>query len=193
VTLVSDEVWRQLDPDAGRLPRRTVLRLRWSLAGAIALALLFGLVWQSGLTVPRLSWTPNSGYGYGGSPRNRTVEYEVRISNRGWTSVEVVGLGRSGPGFELRSVRAQLPTTLRPGENMDATLLYQVTDCAAVPADEWPVPVTVRRTWGTATGYVQPPTQTSPSAPTGTREYQGRDPFAVEWQRAVADMVCYPR
>ena len=191
MTLVSDEVWRQLDPDAGRLSRRTVLRLRWSLAGAVALALLVGAVWQSGLTVPRLAWTPDSGYGW--STQDRTIEFEVRIANRGWTPVDIIGIGRSGPGFELRAIRAELPTTLRPGEDLDAVLLYQVTDCAAVPADEWPVPVTVRRTWGTATGYVQPPTQPSMSAPTGTREYQGRDPYAVEWQRAVADMVCYPR
>jgi len=188
VTLLSDEVWRQLDPDAGRLPRHTVLRLRWSLAGAVAVAVLAGLVWQSGLTVPRLSWTPNSGYGWSSSTLDRTIEFEIRISNRGWSTVEVLGLGRSGPGFELRSVRAPLPTTLRPGEDMDAVLVYQVTDCAAVPADEWPVPVTIRRTWGTATAHVQPPTQV---AHVGQRVYSG-NPFAVEWQRAAADAVCYP-
>jgi hypothetical protein len=190
VTLLSDEVWRQLDPDAGRLPRRSVLRLRWSLASTVALAVLVGLVWQSGLTVPRLSWTPNAGYGYSTSTEDRTIEYQVEISNRGWSTVEVLGLGRSGPGFELRSLRAQLPTTLRPGEAMEAVLVYQVTDCAAVPVDVWPVPVTVRRTWGTATGYVQPPSQVPQ---VGQRAYPGRDPFAVQWQRDVADMVCYPR
>jgi hypothetical protein len=189
VTLLSDDVWRQLDPDAGRLPRRTVLRLRWSLVSAVALAVLVGLVWQSGLTVPRLSWPSNAGYGWETSTLDRTIKYEVRIANRGWTTVEVLGLGRSGPGFELRSVRAQLPTTLRPGEDMDAVLIYQVTDCAAVPADEWPVPVTVRRTWGTATGHVQPPSQ---PIQVGQRAYPGRDPFTVQWQRGVADMVCYP-
>jgi len=72
---------------------------------------------------------------------------------------------------------------------MEAVLVYQVTDCAAVPADEWPVPVTVRRTWGTATGHVQPPSQVPH---VGQRVYPGRDPFAVQWQRDVADMVCYP-
>jgi hypothetical protein len=72
---------------------------------------------------------------------------------------------------------------------MEAVLVYQVTDCAAVPADEWPVPVTVRRTWGTATGHVQPPSQ---PIQVGQRAYPGRDPFTVQWQRGVADMVCYP-
>jgi hypothetical protein len=94
VTLVSDEVWRQLDPEAGRLPRRTVLRLRWTISATLALTLLVGLAWQSGLVLPRLRW-PNSG--------------------------------------------------------------------------------------------------PSPNAPQGMREYTGRDPYAVEWQRAVADMSCNPR
>jgi hypothetical protein len=190
VTRISDDVWRQLDPEAGRLPRRTVLRLRWSLGGAFVLAVLAGLVWQSGLTVPRLGWTDNSGYGW--SIEGRHVEYEMRISNDGWTPVTVTTLGRSGPGLALRSVRAQLPTTLRPDESMDATLVYDVTDCAAVPADAWPVPVTVSRVWGTATGYVHPPTVTSPTAPTGMREYQGRDPYALEWQRGLAEYACNP-
>jgi len=95
VTLLSDEVWRQLDPDAGRLPRRSVLRLRWSLVSAVAVAVLAGLVWQSGLTVPRLSWPSNAGYGWETSTLDRTIKYEVRIANRGWTTVEVLGLGRS--------------------------------------------------------------------------------------------------
>jgi hypothetical protein len=76
---------------------------------------------------------------------------------------------------------------------MEAVLIYRVTDCAAVPAGVWPVPVTVKRFWGTATGYVLPPTSTSPNAPQGMREYRGRDPYAVEWQRAVADVSCNPR
>ena len=176
MTLVSDEVWRQLDPGAGRLPRRTVLRLRWTISTTLALALLVGLGWRSGVVLPRLGW-PNDGEGW--SIEGNRVEYSMHIANRGWTSVEVLDVGRSGPGFVLDSVRAQLPTTLRPGESMEAVLIYRVTDCAAVPAGEWPVPVTVKRPWGTATGYVLPPPETSPKAP--------------QWQRALADVSCAPR
>jgi hypothetical protein len=95
--------------------------------------------------------------------------------------------------LSLESGRAQLPTTLRPGEEMAAVLIYRVTDCAAVPAGEWPVPATVKRPWGTATGYVLPPTQTLPNAPQGMRQYNGSDQYAMQWQRAAADESCYPR
>jgi hypothetical protein len=190
VTEVNDEVWQRLDAEAGRLTRRTVLRLRWSLGGAFVLAVLAGLLWQSGLTVPRLGWASNTGYGF--STGDHHVEYDLKISNDGLTPVEVIGLGRSGPGFELRAVRAQLPTTLRPGDILEATLIYDITDCAAVPSDAWPVPVTVSRIWGTATGFVLPPTVTAPTAPTGMRQYQGRDPYALEWQRGLAEYACNP-
>jgi hypothetical protein len=191
VTLVSDEVWRQLDPDAGRLARQTVLRLRWSMAGVLVLALLVGLAWRSGVVVPRLTWA-NTGYSWGGIGAG-VVEYELPVTNRSWTSAEVVAIGRSGPGLELQTARAELPAMLAPGQGMDVMLVYRVTDCAAVPADAWPVPFTVRRTWGTVTAYVQPPTGISPDAPSGVREYQGRDPYAVEWQRLMADLACRPR
>ena len=45
----------------------------------------------------------------------------------------------------------------------------------------------------TVTAYVQPPTGTSPDTPDGMREYQGRDPYALQWQRLVADFVCRRR
>jgi hypothetical protein len=191
VNLVSDEVWRQLDPDAGRLPRRTVVRLRWSIASMLAIAVVAGLGWWSGLVVPRLAWS-STGYSWS-SIEDGIVQYEMPVTNRGWTSAEVVAIGRSGPGFELQTARAELPATLAPGQRIDVTLVYRVTDCAAVPGGAWPVPFTVRRAWGTVTAYVQPPTGTSPDAPAGMREYRGRDPYAVEWQRLVADLVCRRR
>jgi hypothetical protein len=189
VSMLSNEVWRQLDPEAGRLPRRTVQRLRWTVATVLVLALLAGVGWRSGLITPRLAW-PNAGGGL--ELRGNRVEYEVHVVNRGWTPIEVVGLGRSGPGFELVEVHATLPTTLKPGERMDAVLLYRINDCAAVPAGPWPMPVQVRRTWGTVTAYVDIPTGTSPGAPDGMRQFTGRDPYAVQWQRLVADLACDP-
>jgi hypothetical protein len=187
--MLSNEVWRQLDPEAGRLPRRTVLRLRWTVAAVLVLAVLAGLGWRSGLIKPRVAW-PNAGGSW--EVAGNRIEYEIHVTNRGWIPIEVVGLGRSGPGFELVDVRATLPTTLAPGESMDAVLLYRVNDCAAVPADAWPVPVQVRRSWGTVTAYVDVPTQVSPAAPAGMRQFTGRDPYAVEWQRRAADLACDP-
>jgi len=189
VAMVSNEVWRQLDPEAGRLPRRTVMRLRWTVASILVLAVLAGVGWRSGLIVPRVGW-PNEGRSWQVS--GNRIEYEIHVANRGWTPIDVVGLGRSGPGFELVEVHATLPTTLAPGEAMDAVLLYRVNDCAAVPADAWPVPVQVKRTWGTVTVYLEIPPDISPLAPAGIRQYTGRDPYAVEWQRIVTDLACDP-
>lgn len=190
--LVSDGVWRQLDPYAGQLAGRTVRRLRLTAAAVVALAVAVGALWWSGLVLPRLAWPAGSG-GYGWSTGPDVVRHDVMIRNEGWTPVEVLGLGRGGAGLRLVEVRGVFPTTLRPGQTMEAAVVYRVTDCAAVTADPWPVPVRVRRPWGIYTAYVSLPTQTSPAAPEGLRSYTGRDPYAVEWQRALADASCaYP-
>lgn len=190
MSLLTDEVWRQLDPTAGRLPRRTVLRLRRAIAVTLTVAVLAGLAWQSGLVVPRLDWSRSSGYAYQINPS--WFEYVLSLTNRGWTPVEVVGAGHSGPGLRLDEVRGAFPTTLAIGATMSLVLRFTVTDCAVVPKVAWPVPVTVRRPWGAATVDVQPEPVLPPSAPDGFREYSGRDPYALEWQDALAQQACHP-
>ena len=118
------------------------------------------------------------------------MEHEVPVVNRGRRPIDVLGVGRSGPGLQLDAVRGTLPSTLHPGESLTVTLVYRVTDCTAVPADPWPVPVRVKRPWGRYTAYLELPAGTSPDAPDGMRNFVGRDPYAVEWQRALADLAC---
>jgi hypothetical protein len=187
--LVSDLVWQQLDPLAGALPRRTVRRLRWGVLAAVLLAIVLGLVWRSGIVVPRVAWSELASYAYETHPG--LVKHEVVLTNRGWTTVTVTGAGRSGPGLELTGVSGPLPATLRPGGELRLFLTYRVTDCAAVSADPWPVPVQVSTWWGTYTAYVDLPTGTARNAPEA-RSYSGRDPYAVEWQRNLADLSCNP-
>src|SRR5690606_9122870 len=141
----------------------------------------------SGLVVPRVSWSDSLGWGSSASPDQ--VSHEVVVENKGWTPVEVLGMGRSGAGLELLEVRGTFPTTLEAGQIMRVEVVYRVTDCAAVTADPWPVPVRVQRPWGVHTSYVQLPHQTSWDAP-GAYSYTGRDPYAVEWQRWLADRAC---
>jgi hypothetical protein len=186
--LVADEVWARLDPMAGQLVPRAVRRLRLAATIAAALAVVLAALWWSGLVVPRVSIVKSSGFAYSVEPT--VVTHQVPIVNLGRRPVDVLGVGRSGPGMRLDAVRGAVPTTLHPGESLTVTLVYRVTDCAAVPADPWPVPVQVKWPWGRYTAYLALPTHTSPDAPDDMRSFTGRDPYAVEWQRALADLAC---
>ncbi|HEU4423698.1 MAG TPA: hypothetical protein VFR67_14300 [Pilimelia sp.] len=185
---VADEVWQQLDPYAGQLAERTVRRLRFAIAVAAALTLAVVAVWWSGVIVPRVSWPPKAA-GWSWSTGPDTVEHDVLVLNRGRRPIEVAGIGRSGTGLPLVAVHGALPATLRPGQTMEVRLVYRVTDCAAVTDEPWPVPVRIQRPWGIYTAYVAVPTHTSPDAP-AVRSFTDRDPYAVEWQRALADRHC---
>jgi hypothetical protein len=185
--LVSDSVWQQLDPYAGRLSARTARRLRVGAAIVAIAAVSAGALGWSGLIVPNIGWPRDGGWGASTSPE--LITHEVVVENKGWAPVEVLGMGRSGAGLELVEVRGTFPTTLEAGQTMQAELVYRVTDCAAVTDEPWPVPVRVRRPWGVHTSYVELPDKTSWDAPSAY-SYTGRNPYAVEWQRWLADMSC---
>jgi hypothetical protein len=181
-TRMSREVWSDLDHHAGQLPRRTVVRTRITLIVAVALAVVVGLVWRSGLLVPRLIWSPTAGYGYESHVAGRLITTDVVVHNAGWTPVTLTGAGRSGPGLELVEVVGGFPVELGRAAEVTLVLTYRVTDCAAVTDRPWPVPVHVDRPWGTYTaGIAVPPITRDPD----TRQY--------EWQYALADQVCHPR
>lgn len=186
--LVRDPVWTQLDPLAGRLSRRSIGRLRLSAVLVLLLVLGGVAVWMSGLIMPRLGWPGSTGWGASASPSEITVE--LQVANRGWTAADIVGAGRSGPGLRLTAVTGAFPATLAPGHAMTIRLVYRVTDCAAVTASSWPVPVRVRRPWGTVTVYIQVPELDRPGISSGAHSYTGPDPYAVQWQRGLADESC---
>jgi len=198
-TLLTDEVWTQLDPHAGRLSRRVATRL-WT-GGAVAVIVLLAgvLAWWAGLVVPRLAWPGgDGGYAYS-APPGGPVAHEVTIVNAGRIPVHVVGIGRDGPGLKLQAVStafdtvvpARFPLAIEPGQTLTVTLVYQITDCSAVGRQPWPVPVRVERPWGEQTAYVSLPVKTSRDAPT-ERFWTGEDPFAVQWQRHLTDLACHP-
>ena len=157
----------------------------------------------SGLVVPRLSDGDASAYGYNDS---WVMYYEFEVVNDGITAVEIVDVGRSGPGLDLvdhpigvdgsPSGVAQLPVRVAAGDHVWLGVAYEVTDCDAVPSEPWPVPVTVSRPWGTHTTWLSLPEQSRldyhlPTAGAGD-EGEYRDE-AVEWQRALAEAVCHYR
>jgi hypothetical protein len=187
--MVSDEVWAELDPNAGRLSHQSFRRLVLGFLALLALVASGGLVWQSGLILPRVGWPFTAGWG--GSSGPGTFSHDLVLENQGWTPVTLTGVGRDGPGLKLDRVFTVFPLTLKPGQQVTINLTYRITDCAAVTRDAWPVPVRIDRWWGEQTAYVDLPTMTSDDAP-GSYSYSGENPYAVQWQYAFADRACHP-
>ncbi|GAA1390616.1 hypothetical protein GCM10009661_82190 [Catellatospora chokoriensis] len=160
------------------VPVRPARRLR---PVALVVAVLILLVAWGGwrLGAPDLVQNGAAGDGYGWDP----VRVSFSVTNDGLTNVTLVGVGRSGPGFELQRADG-IPVLLPPGESGRITLVYRVTDCGRVPTGAWPVPV-VAVTWrGESTVYLdQPRQQRRDDLP----EPQGPD---VEWQEGLAAKNC---
>jgi hypothetical protein len=185
--MVSDEVWRQLDQRAGRISDRTFHRVRSSAGLAVVAAILLATGWYAGVLVPRFTATWN---GRGADSLTRVFEHPITIRNQNaWLPVSIEGVGREGPGLNLLLVTGFVPQTLAPGETLSFTLIYQVTDCAAVPDELWPLAVRIDRPWGIQTIYLHVPGETSELAPE-ERTYSGRDPYEIPWQRAAANAAC---
>jgi hypothetical protein len=184
--LLTDEVWRSLDPHRGRLPRRQTrqLLLAAALAGLLAVAGL--AIWRSGLVMPGLDQTAdNTSWSAGGG---RFVLH-LPVRNEGWTTLTVTGVGRGGPGLQLTDV-VGVPATVAPHRMTTVYLFYRVTDCAAVQRGAWPVPVRIQRPWGTLTLAVQPALITV-DVPQGLSSFvDGRDPYGQQWQSALARFSC---
>ncbi|MBX6749670.1 MAG: hypothetical protein IRY85_08350 [Micromonosporaceae bacterium] len=157
---VSDEVWAQLDPYAGQLSRRTVMLGRIMIVAAALLVVAGGLVWRTGIVVPRLAW-PDGLPQWQEMPTGARVW--VTVANEGRFPVTVLDVGRSAPGFELLGVEgpdrasSPFPVTLRPGQGVDAVLVYRITDCNGPPVGDWPLTALVDRPWGTMTVEVPVP------------------------------------
>lgn len=166
---VSDVVWQQLDPQAGRLSRRTAARL-WA-ASALAVLLVVAAIagWSSGLLVPHLRLT---GASSAEVPLGGPVTTGVEIRNAGVRPVTILGAGQSGPGLELLGNGNTLPMTVGPGQTFTLKLVYRITDCEAVPTGSWELPVRVQRFWGEQTILV-------------------RDSYG-DWPHAWVDLWCDP-
>src|SRR5262245_41277048 len=130
--MVSDEVWRQLDPYAGRLPERTTRQLWWAAAAMSLVLAAAAAVWVSGLVVPQIFASGESSSSAAAPPLDATIE--LRIRNHGWVSIRVTGAGLRGPGLRFDGVTGNFPHTLVPDESMTFTVRYRVTDCAAAGA-----------------------------------------------------------
>ena len=190
--LLPDHVWQQLDPRAGQLAPGARRRARRSLLVAALVGASFLVTWQSGAVLPRVT-TGENGNGMMADGLHHQFMETVEIRNSGWTSMTLEGIGRNGPGLRLVAVDGTFPTVLAPSTGQVFSLTYDVTDCGAVPQGEWAIPVRIDRPWGVWSSWVRP----QPFVPMGTnvpsmRSYSGRDPYAKEWQAALATTACTP-
>jgi hypothetical protein len=124
----------------------------------------------------------------------------VRMTNDAWASTELAGGGESAPGLRLVATTVATgddavfpdaadlaaglerddpiapdgPVSFGHGETATLTLVWQVTDCAVVPAHAGPIPVRLRTPLGLS------------------RSVDGPDDLGIDtpWTVAVARDVC---
>lgn len=179
---VPDEVWQRLDPRAGTLSPRTAARLRRALAAAVVLFIAGVVTWHSGLVVPHVVWGQHGWELH----RSGLARMHVTVANAGWVAVTVLDVGRSAPGFELLRVDGggpaenpepnPFPVTLGPGEGVEASLVYRLSDCDSAARDDWPMTARTQRPWGVLT--VEMGDEASPIR---------------RWQEHLIDSWCDPR
>ena len=151
--LLTDEVWRQLDPDAGRLSRgdRRKVAVAIGLVGCLGVAAV--LVRLSGLIVPNIAigMTASSGV----DSQQHTFFQTINVHNGGWRTETVVGVAGPPRGVRITAVDG-LPVSISADSESHVTVHYVVDDCAlAVPGPD-PVTLRLRRPWGTASATVTP-------------------------------------
>lgn len=142
--LVPDEVWRRLDPNAGRLSRRAAARL-W-VAGALVMFAALGYPFG----VASGAFGPNLGLGstaFEYEP-GASITYDLVLLNEGLFPVTVLKVGERDDGLKLAGVEAALPASLKRGEGLPVRLNYVVTDCNDLPYWVAPVLVRVKGRWG---------------------------------------------
>jgi hypothetical protein len=161
--LLSDEVWAQLDPHAGRLSRRGMLRLWLAIAVALAVIVGLGVALRGGIVSPQLAFEPTNGNGSSkgaiSAQSPATWNQNVTVTNNGWLSVTITKIGGDLPGARLASIQS-LPVRIAPHQHVDLTLTYSIVDCPPGTGSSLDgmtttyysgtptVPLTVRRFWG---------------------------------------------
>ncbi len=120
----------------------------------------------------------------------RTVSIRFGVKNEGLVPVTIVGAGRSSSFMRLLDIEDMpIPMTLGPGQTAAVRLVYKVIDCDGVPAEEWPIPLSVKRPWGTQTVYVDPsPQEPDTSNPHVPEDYENSS--WTLWHGAAVSFVC---
>lgn len=172
--MVSDEVWQQLDPHAGRMSRRGFRVFCAAVVAAAAIAALTAAGWRTAVTPVELDWV------VGGDAEAQLhpprFENGFTVRNAGLLPVTITGVGGEIAGLRFDGVGGPaLPVTLQPGESVYVRVRYAITNCDAVPSDPLPVHFHIDRPWGT---------QSIPVIPQSWGD--------EAWQVDLARMACHP-
>jgi hypothetical protein len=161
--LVSDLVWAQLDPHAGRLSRRGLVHLWMAIVVMLVVIVGVGVALRAGVVTPRLDVDPTNGDGNArpaiSTQSPATWHQNVTVTNNGWLPVTITKIGGGYPGVRLMSTTT-LPVRIAPHQDVDLTLTYSIVDCPpgagssgdGVTMTQFSgtptLPITVRRSWG---------------------------------------------
>jgi hypothetical protein len=153
--VVSDEVWAQLDPNAGRLTRRTVAKMVATLVATILVGIAGLAVYRGGYLTPRLR------------ADGATVSFErpvavssehpillavnFELTDHGNTGVTVRSLGGDVGPWKFVSTW-NLPSHLAPAEAVIVKVTYRLDSCDGLPTSEdlpsFQIPMVVQHWWG---------------------------------------------
>jgi hypothetical protein len=151
--LVTDDVWRQLDPHAGRLSRRGAVRLWAAVICGLALIPLAAVLYGSGAVEPRIMADISGSFSVRApntisTATPATVRTTVVLTNTGWSTVTVNGVVPGSGGTTL-TTPDPTPITIKPGQQVTVDLTYAITSCTQ--KDSGPFSIRVRRWWGAQT------------------------------------------
>ena len=159
---LTDEVWAELNPHAGRLTRRQSILVCLMIAVALLLVAISGGIVRSGFITPRLRGD--------GSRFAMVMPVEVSAATPATLSLTFILYNDGGMTVSLRSVgastgalrlidRRNVPAALQPSTGQEVTLVYQFSSCddffhtlglsqASSRKYGVPVPIEVNRWWG---------------------------------------------
>ncbi|WP_194918960.1 hypothetical protein [Catenulispora rubra] len=200
---VSDEVWAELDPNAGTMSRAQRRRALAVASAAVAVLIAGFTIDRSGVVQAHVDYSADSSDSGAASPKTKFFTRQVAVQNNGWTTIHVTSVGKDGPGLHLvrpngpeglpKDLDLQgstaVPFDLHPGQIAIVEVAYQVTDCAAVSSDPFPVALRVDRPWGTQTVDISLPLMPAPGITNGLVPASDM----IGWQKEMADAVCNPR
>lgn len=165
---MSDEVWAQLDPKAGRLTARGRRALAAGVAFVAALLAAALVVALSGAVWPRLALIGGGWQQAGSEPGSRVISVGVEVDNHGWTAARITGVA-APPGLRVTRVEgasvtpatpddpggagrpdSALPITVPVHGQVSLTVFYSVVSCAEPAPNPERMRVEVSRWWGTA-------------------------------------------